>query len=94
MTFPAAGGVWVVREAAHVCPCGRGPWGGCVGTAGAIDCEAEVDRVLAGKLFLLARQQPWRLAGDPSASLKMTERGFMMTEMMRAGLGNYGYLCV
>ena len=71
MTFPAAGGVWDVREPAHVCLCGRGPWAGCVGAYDAMGWEAKGARVLAGGRFLSERQQPCRLAeeeGDSGSS--------------------------
>ena len=58
--FPyfAPAGAWGVWEPAHVCQCGRGPWGGCGRAAGAVGLWRKGGRVLAGKRFCLHGSSP------------------------------------
>ena len=51
-----------MRGPVAVCLRCRGPWGECAGEADAVGIWRKGGRVLARKRFLLARQQPWRLA--------------------------------
>ena len=61
----AAAGGWPVREPAHVGPRRRGPCGGVRGAVAALGFGAgEGGRVVAGKRFQLARQQPCRLGEE------------------------------
>ena len=58
IAFLAAAGGGAVRGPVAVCLRRRGPWGGCAGEADAVGIWRKGGRVLAGKRFLLARQQP------------------------------------
>ena len=60
-------GALAVRKPAPVCPCRRGPWGACGGTAGAIGIWRKGGRVQAGGHFVA--RTPAALPASPEKEI-------------------------